>query len=338
MGLNTALYQNPPLITVFGGSGFVGRHVVEALTKRGYRVRIAVRNPQKAYYILQMGGVGQIQMIAADITNRSHVARALAGANAAISLAGMLTPLGKNTLAKVHVKGAKNVADLAAKAKIPLLHMSSLWSNKDSNLAYAKTKGLGEEAVRIAYPDAIIIRPSLIFGPEDRFFNRLAAQAQGARIITLFGANKARFQPVYVGDIASFIVKALEGEAKAGTIYELGGPETVTLQALFQKILTIIQQKPRLITLPVWMGRIIGSFFSLVGKLPLIPTKTTREQILLLQLDSCVTLQAQNESRTFEALGITPTPIAAIAPSYLWRFRPNGQFATLALSTYQKDI
>ena len=228
MTLSTELYQYPKLITVFGGSGFVGRHVVETLTKRGYRVRIAVRRPEVAYYMLQIGEVGQTQMLKTNVRNRESVARALIDADAAVFLPGLLYSQGKNNYKNVQVEGAKNVAELAASAGIPLIHMSALNADINSNLSYPKTKALGEQAVQKAHKGAIIIRPSVIFCKEDSFFNKLADMSRFTWMLPMFGGGETKLQPVYVGDIANFVVAAIEGHVPTGNIYVLGGKDVIT--------------------------------------------------------------------------------------------------------------
>lgn len=327
MTLNTDLYQNPKLITVFGGSGFVGRHVVEALTKKGYRVRIAVRRPEVAYYMLQVGTVGQTQMLKTNVRNRQSVARALIGADAAVFLPGLLKNSGKNNFKSVQFEGAKNVAELSASAGIPLIHMSALNADINSSIAYAKTKAQAEQAVLSAHKDAIIMRPSIIFGPEDGFFNKFANMSRYSWCLPMFGGGKTKLQPVYVGDIAEFVVRALGDQVAKGKIYELGGKEVISFRHAMEEMLKTIHRKKVLLSVPFGVGIVLGGIFSVIGKLPLLPTLVTGDQIRMLKTDNIVSDLAQKEGRTLEGVGITPRAMEAILPAYLWRFRVHGQFA-----------
>lgn len=338
MALSTVLYQHPKLITVFGGSGFVGRHVVETLVKRGYRVRIAVRRPEVAYYMLQIGEVGQTQMLKTNVRNRESVARALIGADAAVFLPGLLYSSGKNNYKNVQVEGAKNVAELAASAGIPLIHMSALNADINASLSYPKTKALGEQEVQKAHPKAIIMRPSVIFGQEDSFFNKLADMSRFTWAMPMFGGGETKLQPVYVGDIAKFVVTALEGNVPEGKIYELGGKEVISYRHAIEEMLKVIQRKKALVSIPFSLGSLIGGVFGIIGKIPMIPTVTTSEQIKLLKTDCIVSDEAKREGRTLEGVGITPRAMEAVLPAYLWRFRPHGQFAKNTRNYKQDDV
>jgi len=322
------LYQLPKLVTVFGGSGFVGRHVVEALTKRGYRVRVAVRRPTRAYYMTQLGEVGQIQMMAANVAMRESVARALVGADAAIFLSGLLCDCGKNTFDKVQLEGAKNVAQLCASAQIPLIHMSALTGDAPDKLDYVRTKRAGEREVLAAHPPSIILRPSVIFGSEDRFFNKFADLARFSYFLPLIGGGQTHLQPVYVGDVAEMVALGVDAKLVAGKIYELGGPDVLTLRQALEEMLRIIQRQRRFLSLPFCLAVPLGGILGLLGKLPLMPTLATAGQMRLLAYDSIVSSQAQEEGRTLAGAGIKPQAGSAILPSYLWRFRVQGQFAT----------
>lgn len=327
MKLDCTLYQNPKLITVFGGSGFVGRHVVEALTKRGYRVRIAVRCPQKAYYMLQIGEVSQTQMLQTDVRHRASVARALLGADGAVFLPGSLAQANQPKFKDIQIDGVQNVAELTAQAGIPLIHMSTLIANTNASFSYAHAKSMSEKIVQEKHPQAIIMRPSVIFGPEDCFFNVLANLSRFLPIMPLFGGGQSKLQPVYVGDIAEFVVRALEGYALCGKSYDLGGPQVMTFQNTLESILKIIHRKKIILSMPHSVGLCIGLLFGTIGKLPLLPTITTSNQIRFLQLDNLVSQEAMNNGYTLEGVGIIPKTMTAILPSYLWRFRPQGQFS-----------
>ncbi|WP_019219227.1 complex I NDUFA9 subunit family protein [Bartonella florencae] len=327
MQLDCALYQHPKLITVFGGSGFVGRHVVETLTKRGHRVRIAVRCPQKAYYMLQIGEVGQTQMLQTNIKHRASVERALLGADGAVFLPGSLAQANQSNFQNTQIDGAQNVAELTAQAGIPLLYMSTLVANKDAPSLYARVKFMSEEIVQNTHSQAIIMRPSVIFGPEDCFFNTLANLSCFLPIMPLFGGGQSKLQPVYVGDIAEFVVRALEGKVASGKSYDLGGPQIITFQNVLENILKIIRRKKTILSMPLSVGLLMGGFLGAIGKLPFLPTLVTKHQIHFLQVDNIVSQEALEKGYTLEGAGIAPRAMAALLPSYLWRFRPHGQFS-----------
>jgi len=327
MTIRTDLYQHPKLVTVFGGSGFVGRHLVASLTKRGYRVRVAVRRPAQAYSIAALGDVGQVQMLATNVRLRGSVQRALDGADVAVFLPGLLYNSGQNNFDNVQLEGAKNVAQLSATAGIPLIHMSALTGHAPVELDYVRTKRAAEAAVLEVCPQAIILRPSLIFGPEDRLFNKFADMARFSPFLPLLGGGQTRYQPVYVGDVAEMIALGVDGRLAEGILYELGGPEVMTLRQILTQILNIIERKRWLVPLPLSLAIPLGALLGLLGKLPLMPTLATAEQMRLIRYDSIVSDEAKKEGRTLEAVGIIPQASSAILASYLWRFRVQGQFA-----------
>ncbi|AGF73922.1 NADH-ubiquinone oxidoreductase [Bartonella australis AUST/NH1] len=327
MKLDYTLYQNPKLITVFGGSGFVGRYVVEALTKRGYRVRIAARRPQNAYYMLQIGEVGQTQMLKTDVKDRASVARALLGADGAVFLPGSLVQANQPNFRTIQIDGVRNVAELAAEAGISLIYTSSLIANESTSFPYAHTKFMSEKIIRDKHSQAIIMRPSVIFGPEDRFFNTLANLSRFLPIMPLFGGGQNKLQPVYVGDIAEFVVRALGGRIAPGKSYDLGGPQIMTVQNALEDVLKIIHREKIIVHMPLFMGLFIGNLFRAIGKLPMLPTLITANQIRFLQADNIVSQEAIKNRCTLEGVGITPRAMTVIVPSYLWRFRPHGQFS-----------
>ena len=301
------------LVTVFGGGGFIGRYVCEYLMKRGVRVRIAQRNPRQAFFIQPLGQVGQFGFERADITNMDSVRNAVHGASAVINLCGVF---GRD-MHDVHVHGARNVGEaaraLGAKA---LVHVSAIGASVDSPSAYGRTKAEGEEAVRSAFPDASIIRPSLVFGPEDDLTNRFAAMAQWPFLPVI--AAKRNFQPVYVRDLAKAIALAALGPMKYGAaIYEIGGPQVLSMVALHKAILEITGQKPEIAPLPDLFGDLLSRF----GWLPGAPL--TRDQWLMLQRDNV----ASGELPGLEAFGIEPTPLAAVGHEWLSRFHKGGKFA-----------
>ena len=313
----------PKLVTVFGGSGFIGRHVVRALTKRGYRVRVAVRHPELAFHLQPLGGVGQIQAVQANLRYRWSIDRAVAGSDHVINLVGLLFEGGSQKFSTVHDFGARAVAEAARAAGVPLTHMSALGADPKSHSVYASTKGRAEAAVHSILPDAVIIRPSIVFGPEDGFFNKFGNMARLSPILPLIGGGHTRFQPVYVGDVAEVIARSVDGTLTPGKIYELGGSEVLTFRQCLETMLRIIERKRWLVSLPFWLARIQGRILGLFPK-PLL----TKDQVILLQQDNVVSDAAKAEKRTLEGIGIQPQTVEAILPSYLWRFRAHGQYSS----------
>jgi len=314
---------SPKLVTVFGGSGFVGTSVVQLLAARGYRIRVAVRRPDLAGPATMLGTVGQIVPIQANLRNAASVERAVAGADMVVNLVGLGIESGKQKFAAVNTEGAATVARAARAAGVKsLVHMSALGVDTAAKVsAYARTKLEGENAVLAAFPDAIILRPSLIFGQGDGFFNLMGTLARMFPIMPLISGT-SRFQPVYVGDVAEAIVKALDGTVQTGRIYELGGPEVETHQQLLERILREAGRKRPL--LPLSSG-LAGMFASILSFLPFKPL-ITGDQVALLGKDNVVSEAAISENRTLAAFGITPTSMDTILPSYMWRFRKHGQF------------
>lgn len=307
------------LITVFGGSGFLGRYVVQRLAAQGHRIRIAVRNPNEALFLKPMGDVGQIQTIQANIRNEASVRRAVAGADAVINLVGILFPSGKQKFDAVHGAGAGTVARAAAEAGVAtLVHISSIGADKDAASRYARSKGAGEEAVRAAFPGATILRPSIIFGAEDGFFNRFALLSKLWFVLPLIG-GKARFQPVYVEDVAAATVAALDGgPGISGATFELGGPKIYTFRQLMELMMEVTKVKRVLLPVPFWFAT-MKAFFLQMMPTPIL----TVDQVRLLKSDNVVADDAQGLAE----LGVAPTPAEIILPTYLSRFRPQGQFA-----------
>ncbi|WEJ58837.1 complex I NDUFA9 subunit family protein [Devosia sp. FJ2-5-3] len=314
---------SPKLVTVFGGSGFVGTSVVQLLAARGYRIRVAVRRPDLAGPATMLGTVGQIVPIQANLRNAASVERAVAGADMVVNLVGLGIESGKQKFASVNTEGAATVARAAKAAGVKsLVHMSALGADTAAKVsAYARTKLEGENAVLAAFPEAIILRPSLIFGQGDGFFNLMGTLARMFPIMPLISGT-SRFQPVYVGDVAEAIVKALDGTVQTGRVYELGGPEVETHQQLLERILREAGRKRPL--LPLSNG-IAGMFASILSFLPFKPLITS-DQVALLGKDNVVSEAAISENRTLAAFGITPTSMDTILPSYMWRFRKHGQF------------
>lgn len=309
------------LVTVFGGSGFVGTQIVHALARQGWRIRIASRKPGRAYDTQPFGDVGQIQRVRADVTDRVSVARALEGAVACVNLPGVL----HGKFEAIHVDGARNVAEACAALGVQrLVHISAIGADIDSPSGYARTKGEGEQAVRRAFPDATVLRPSIVFGPEDGFFNRFAAMASFSPVLPLFGGGETRYQPVYVGDVAQAVARALIDTAAPGQTYELAGPSTYTFKELMQLILRETGKARILLPLPHAAATMIGMVGN-VQALVMEPILTT-DQALLLRQDNV----ASPERPGLEALGVRPTSVEAIIPTYLWRYRKGGQFAEVA--------
>lgn len=317
----------PLLVTVFGGSGFVGRHVVDALARRGFRVRVAVRKPAAAYYIQPLGNVGQIQLVQANVRHRWSVERAVQGADYVINLVGILSEGGKQRFNSIHAIGAKHVAEAAAAAGLPLLHMSALGADVKSASEYARTKGEAERQVLSIKPDAILLRPSVIFGPEDQFFNKFASMARFSPFMPLIGGGKTQFQPVYVGDVAEVVARAVEGKLQAGKIYELGGAEVLSLRRCMEISLEVIGRKRAFINLPWFVARLQGKILGLLPNPPL-----TSDHVKLLRSDNVVSQQAADAGLTLEGLGIKPQGVDAILPSYLWRYRVVGQYDKASLA------
>ena len=317
----TAQSDADTLVTVFGGSGFLGRHVVQALAQRGYRIRVAVRRPELAGHLQPLGRVGQIHAVQANLRHKPSVAAAVRGADIVINLCGILHEAGRQTFEAVQALGAETVAAAAAAHDARMIHVSAIGADENATAAYARSKARGEKLVLAATPQAVIFRPSIVFGPNDTFFNRFAAMACVLPALPLIGGGRTRFQPVYAGDVAAAVVRAAADEAKPGTIYELGGPEIFTFRELMDYVLSTIERRRLLLPLPFGIARLEAAFLELLPK-PLL----TRDQVELLRYDNVVSEAAREEGRTLEGLGIAPTTIAAVVPTYLWRFRKTGEF------------
>lgn len=317
----TTAVKVPPLVTVFGGSGFLGRHVVRALARRGYRVRVAVRNPNLAIHLQPLGNVGQIQAVQANLRMRWSVDRAVQGADYVINLVGILHESGRQKFSAVQDFGARAVAEAARAQGAKLVHVSAIGADADSSVAYAKTKGLGEKAVLETIKDAIIFRPSIIFGPEDGFFNRFAKMARLSPFLPLIGGGETKFQPVYVDDVAEAVAQAIDGKVEQGRIYELGGPEVATFKQCMERMLAEIDRKRMFVSLPWGIARLQARILGLLPN-PLL----TVDQVEMLRHDNVVSEQAQQEKRTFAATGVVPQAMEAHLGSYLWQYRPAGQF------------
>ncbi|MBI1213385.1 MAG: NAD-dependent epimerase/dehydratase family protein [Alphaproteobacteria bacterium] len=313
------------LVTVFGGSGFLGRHVVRRLAKDGWRILVAVRYPTKAYFLPPDGDVGQIAILKADIRKDAEVAAAVARADAVINLVGILKPGGGQGFDDVHDEGATRIATLAAGAGVKrLVHISSIGADPESKSEYARTKAAGEAGVRGAFKGATVLRPSVVFGPEDQFFNRFASLMRMSPIaFPQFGGGKSKFQPVYVGDLARAVSAALDSDAAIGRTYELGGPVVYSFKELLQFIATTTERSPLFIPIPYFLLN-VGA--ALTGWIPGAPI--TYDQAKLLRIDNIVKNGPDASTvGTLADLGVEPTAVEAVVPSYLWTYRPTGQYA-----------
>lgn len=310
------------LVTVFGGSGFVGRNVVRALAKRDYRIRVAVRRPELAGHLQPLGRVGQIHTVQANLRYPKSVAAALRDSHVAINLVGILTESGAQTFEAVQAEGAANVAKAAAAAGARLVHVSAIGADAESTSSYARAKAAGEAAALAAVPEAVIMRPSVVFGPEDQFTNRFAGLARISPFLPLIGGGETKMQPVYVGDVATAVADAVDGKAQAGATYELGGPEVLSFREILKIILDITDRDRALLPLPFGLARLQAALLQFAPG----PLKLTPDQVELLRSDNVVSETAKAAGLTLQGLGITPDSLEAIGPQYLWRFRPAGQF------------
>ena len=330
--------QLPQLVTIFGGSGFVGRHIVRALAKRGYRIRVATRRPDLAFHLQSLGNVGQIMPVQANLRYRDSVDAAVAGADHVINCVGILSESGRNTFDAVQDFGARAIAEATRAAGATLTHISAIGADAESESDYARTKGLAENAIRKIKPDAVILRPSIVFGPEDDFFNRFAVLARLMPVLPLYGVmpkveftgmmepprldiygtGGTRFQPVYVGDVAEAAMRILADEGQQGATYELGGPRCYSFKEILELLLDEIGRKRLIMPLPFWIARIHAAFLELMPVPPL-----TRDQVDLLKRDNVVSEGAL----TLADLGIEPVAAEAVVPGYLDRFRLHGRWS-----------
>ena len=310
------------LVTVFGGSGFLGKHVVRALVAKGYRVRVPMRRPHIGMDLRVIGNVGQVQLMQANLRFEKSVQRAVEGSDAVINLVAVLYEAGQQSFEALHVRGAETLAKaVAAEGITNFVHVSAIGVDKDSQSDYARTKGEGEEIVRKHVPTADILRPSIMFGNEDEFFNRFASMAQLSPALPLMGGGKTKFQPTYVADVADAIARRVEAEASAQT-FELGGPQTYSFKELMQFMLETIGKKRLLVPVPWFAANMMGFAGEMVGALPFLEPFLTRDQVKNLKNDNVVSEHAQG----FAELGITPETIEAIVPSYLIKYRKYGEF------------
>jgi uncharacterized protein YbjT (DUF2867 family) len=315
------------LVTIYGGSGFVGRYIARRMAKEGWRVRVAVRHPNDALFVKPYGVVGQVEPVACNIRDDASVRAVMKGADAVVNCVGILNRAGRNTFDSVQAQGAGRIARIAAEEGVAnLVHLSSIGADAGSDSEYQRTKAAGEAAVLAAYPAAVILRPSIIFGNEDGFFNRFAAMTRMGPILPVVGAD-TRFQPVYVDDVAQAAVLGATGRAAAG-VYELGGPDVDTFRGLMGRMLSVIQRRRLVLNIPFFVAGIMGGALDLVQTLTAGIVKNgmiTRDQVRNLRQDNVVSPTA----RGLADLGITPTAMGAVLPEYLWRYRPSGQYAAI---------
>lgn len=318
------------LVTIYGGSGFVGRQIARLMAREGWRVRVACRRPNEALFVKPYGAVGQVEPIFCNVRDDASVAAAMAGADAVVNCVGTFDKGGRNNFEAVQAEAAGRIARIAADKGVGhLVHFSAIGADAGAASLYQQTKAEGETRVRAAFPDAVILRPSVMFGPGDGFFNRFAGQSRLGPVLPIIGAD-TKFQPVYVEDVAQAAVKGALGLARPG-VYELGGPDVATFRDLMNRMLTIIGRRRLVMNLPFWVGGVIGGTLDVGSALTLGLIKNrilTRDQVKGLRADNVVAPKALGLSD----LGVTPTAMGAVLPDYLWRFRRDGQYAAIMAS------
>ncbi|WP_034992883.1 complex I NDUFA9 subunit family protein [Beijerinckia mobilis] len=330
--MTDALVKTGRLVTVFGGSGFIGRHVVRALARDGWRVRVAARRPDLAFHLQPLGQVGQIHAVQANLRYPESIASALRDSDAAVNLVGLMKPSGKQKFTTIQAAGARSVAEGVRAAGIQkFVHISAIGADPKASSIYARTKAEGEAAIRDILPEGIILRPSVVFGPEDDFFNRFAAMARISPALPLIGGGKTKLQPVFVGDVAKAVAGSLNGNVKTGTIYELGGPEIRSMREIMEFILATIERQRLLLPIPFPLAKLVafGTEIAEALSLGLFPStfSLTRDQVELLRRDNIVSEEAKAEGRSLQAFGLEPESFETIVPTYLYRFRKAGQFS-----------
>tara|TARA_R110002072_G_scaffold76065_1_gene178692 strand:+ start:213 stop:1199 length:987 start_codon:yes stop_codon:yes gene_type:complete len=312
------------LVTIYGGSGFVGRYVARRMAKAGWRVRVAVRNPNEAMFVRPYGVVGQVEPILCNVRNDASVRAAMHGADAVVNCVGILVENGKNRFDAVQAEAPMRIARMAAENGVArMVHISSIGADMDSESDYARTKGEGEAGVLEYMPNAVILRPSIVFGPEDGFFNRFAGMTRMGPVLPVAGGD-TRFQPVYVDDVAKAAEMAVTGEAKSG-VYELGGPDVETFRELMQRMLDVIHRRRLILNMPNFIARLTAFGFDMIQSVTFglfSNTMLTRDQLKNLKNDNVVA----DDAKGFDALGIEPVSMTSVLPDYLWRFRPSGQY------------
>lgn len=314
------------LVTIYGGSGFVGRYIARRMAQAGWRVRVAVRRPNEAMHVKPYGVVGQVEPVFCNIRDDASVRAVMQGADAVVNCVGTFDRKGKNSFDAVQDKGATRIARIAAEEGVAhLVHLSAIGADAASDSHYARSKAAGEAGILKHFPTAVILRPSVIFGPEDQFFNRFAGMTRLGPVLPVVGAD-TQFQPVYVDDVAQAAVMGVMGCAAPG-IYELGGPEAVSFRGLMQQMLQVIRRRRLIVNIPFGVAALMAGVMELVQTvtLGLVPPQITRDQVRSLRRDNVVT----DGAKGFDALGITPVAVGAVLPDYLWRFRPAGQYAAI---------
>lgn len=315
------------LVTIFGGSGFVGRHVAQRMAKLGWRVRVATRRPNEALFVKTYGAVGQVEPVFANVRDDASVAAAIAGADAVVSCVSVPVETGNQTFEKVQHEATGQIGRLAAAAGVEtVVHISAIGADTDSDAQYARTKAMGENDLMAAFPSAVIFRPSIMFGPGDGFFNKMGSMMRGMPVVPIFGAE-SRFQPVYVGDVAEAVVQGVTGQAAPG-IYELGGPETFTLRELMTELAQVIQRRRLILNLPFFVGGIMGGALNAAQAITLglfKNTMVTPDQVKMLRDDNI----ANPDLPGLAELGIEPVAMEAVLAEYLWPYRPSGQYAEI---------
>jgi NADH dehydrogenase len=319
----TVTLGNSPVVTVFGASGFLGRYVVQALARSGFRIKAAVRRPELALHLQPLGAVGQIALLQANVRDEKSVAEAVRGADWVVNLVGILQQSGRQKFKAIHADAPEIIARAAgAVGARGIVHVSAIGADRLSHSVYGRTKGDGEARALAAFPRTVILRPSLVFGPEDNFFNRFAALAAISPVLPLIG-GQTRFQPVYVGDVARAVVASLSGRATEGAVYELGGPTIYTFREILRKVCEWTQHSRILLPIPFWAAKIPAFFLQILPGAPL-----TVDQVRLLERDNIVSQEAIRDQRTLEGLGVDePRSADVIVPPYLQRYRPRGEFS-----------
>lgn len=312
------------LVTIYGGAGFVGRYIARRMAKEGWRVRVAVRRPNESLHVRPYGAVGQVEPVLCNIRDDASVRATMQGADAVVNCVGVLTQRGKNSFAAVQSEGAERIARIAAETGVEtLVHLSAIGADIDAESDYARTKGEGEANILAAFPAAVILRPSVIFGTEDSFFNKLATWSVMTPVLPIIGGN-TKFQPVYVDDVAQAAVKGVLGDAPAG-IYELGGPDVATLKDMITGMFDEIHRFRFVVNLPFFLGKLAGFGFGLAQTMTgglFHNSIITRDQVKSLAVDNVVS----EDAKCFADLEITPTPMETVLPEYLWVYRPSGQY------------
>ena len=314
-------------VVLFGGSGFLGRYVARALCRRGHRVRVACRRPDLAYHLQVAGNMGQILPIQANLRYRWSVDRAVEDADHVVNLVGILAESGRQSFDAVQKSGARAVAEAARGVGAGMTQISAIGADAGSKSRYARSKAAGEAAVFEAIPEATILRPSIVFGAEDQFFNRFAQMSRFSPFLPLIGGGETKFQPVYVGDVAEVIARSVEGKLQAGSVYELGGRDVLTFRECLELLLSVTGRKRALVSMPFGLASLFGSIASLI---PFIAPPLTSDQVKLLKTDNVVSEEAQSEGRTLDGLGIRPAQLEVVLRTYLVQYRQHGQFGKTA--------